>query len=179
MVVIETRRLILRPLGPGDLEHFLELQSQPEVARFTMGFDRPAARRRLEEAASEWEQRGHGPMAVLERATGRFLGRSGLRFWPQFGETEVGWSFRIQEWGQGFATEAGRACIEWGFSALPLPYITAMIHAENERSLRVAQRLGFEPLREDVLLDTPVTVHAVSPPAVPAVRPPADPARAA
>ena len=165
MVVIETERLILRPLGQADLEDFVALYNQPEVALFTSFFDRAEAQQRLGQIAAEWEERGYGAMAVLERTSERFLGRSGLKYWPQFGETEVGWALRVQEWGSGYATEAGRACIDWGFSTFPLDYITAMIHADNERSLRVAQRLGLEPLRDDVLLEAPVIVHAVSRPA--------------
>jgi RimJ/RimL family protein N-acetyltransferase len=165
VVVIETERLVLRPLGPSDLEDFLALYNEPEVARFTMSFDRAAGERRLEQVAVEWQDRGYGAMAVLERGSERFLGRAGLKYWPQFGETEVGWALPVREWGRGYATEAGRACIDWGFATFPLDYITAMIHPDNERSLRVAQRLGLQPLREDVLLETPVTVHAVSRPA--------------
>lgn len=68
---------------------------------------------------------------------------------------------RREAWGHGYATEAVRACVDWGFATLPVPYITAMIHPENTRSARVAQRLGFEPVREDVLLGGPVIVHSL------------------
>ena len=57
----------------------------------------------------------------------RFVGRIGLRYWPQFGETEAGWAMSRQVWGRGYATEAARAAIEWGFATLPLPYVTAMV----------------------------------------------------
>ena len=50
--------------------------------------------------------------------------------------------------------------MRWGLAALPVPYITAMIHPENARSIQVARRLGFEPAREDVLLGDPVIVYA-------------------
>ena len=161
MVVIETERLLLRPLGPADLEDFYALYTDPDVVRFTTSYDRAGAAQRLEEIASEWEHRGYGPMAVLDRPHGRFLGRCGLHYWPEFDETEVGWSFWTAARGHGYATEAGRACIEWGFANFALPYITAMIHSANTPSLRVAERLGFAPLREDVLLGMPLVVHAV------------------
>jgi hypothetical protein len=73
----------------------------------------------------------------------------------------VGWLLRRDVWGQGYATEAARACLEWGFAALPVSYITAMIHPENTRSTQVAGRLGFKPAREDVLLGDPVIIHRV------------------
>lgn len=164
MVVIETERLLLRPLAIEDVDDFFALHAQPEVARFTTTFDREEARRRLEQVEREWAVLGYGAMAVLDRESERYLGRCGLKYWPQFKETEVGWSLRREEWGHGYATEAARAVLEWGFEALPLPYITAMIHRDNERSLRVAQRLGFTPLREDVLLGVAVIVHSISGP---------------
>jgi RimJ/RimL family protein N-acetyltransferase len=161
LVVIETERLTLRPLGPSDLDDFLALHADPDVVRFTTGYDRAGAQLRLEEISGEWEQYGFGPMALLERDGGRFLGRCGLKYWPQFDETEVGWSLRPEARGHGYATEAGRACIDWGFRRFPVPYITAMIHPQNGASLRVAERLGLTPLRDDTLLGTPVIVHAV------------------
>ena len=160
MVVIETERLLLRPIGPEDLEEFLALYTDPEVVRFTSTYDRPGARRRLVEIGHEWEQHGYGPMAVLDRASGRFLGRSGLKYWPQFDETEVGWSLLASARGHGYATEAGRASAEWAFANFPFPYITAMIQSENAPSLRVAERLGFAPLREDTLMGISLVVHA-------------------
>jgi RimJ/RimL family protein N-acetyltransferase len=98
---------------------------------------------------------------VLDRASGRFLGRAGLKCWQRFDETEAGWVLRRDAWGRGYATEAARAFIDWGFASLPAPYFTAMIHPDNLASIRVACRLGMEPLREDVLLDSPVVVYAV------------------
>lgn len=65
------------------------------------------------------------------------------------------------EWGHGYATEAARACAEWGFRAFAYPYLTAMIAAENARSVRVAERLGMTRLRDDSLFDVPVVVHFV------------------
>jgi RimJ/RimL family protein N-acetyltransferase len=106
-------------------------------------------------------ERGHGIFALLDRSDSRFLGRVGLKYWPQFQETELGWVLRRDAWGHGYATEAARVCLDWGFETLPVPYFTAMIAPGNERSIRVAQRLGFEPAREDVLLGDPVIVYRV------------------
>ncbi len=64
--------------------------------------------------------------------------------------------------GHGFATEAARACVGWGFRSLGVACLTAMIRTGNARSIRVAERLGMTPLRTDVLFDNPVVVHARS-----------------
>ena len=100
--------------------------------------------------------------ALLDRRDGRFLGRAGLRYWPQFDETEIGWVLRRDAWGWGYASEAAGAILGWGFEVVPAPYFTAMIDPDNERSIRVARRLGLSPLRRDVLAGVPVVVYAVA-----------------
>lgn len=158
---IETERLLLRRLGMEDLDEFAALHSDPRVTEFIRPLDRVAAEQRLRRDEDEWSARGHGLLAILDGADGAFLGRCGLKHWPQLGETEVGWALRRDAWGRGYATEGGAACIEWGFAELDVPYLTAMIDPRNTRSIRVAERLGLTPLREDTLLGDPVVVHSV------------------
>jgi RimJ/RimL family protein N-acetyltransferase len=160
-VMIETARLILRPIEVSDLEDLVALSSDPEMTRFVRSLDRGGAEEAIRAGEREWSERGHGMLAILDRSGERFLGRAGLKYWPQFGETEVGWVLRRDAWGRGYATEAGRACVEWGFANLALPYITAMIQSANRRSIRVAARLGFVAMRDDVLNDDPVIVYAL------------------
>jgi RimJ/RimL family protein N-acetyltransferase len=159
--VLDTKRLLLRPLALGDVDELVALHDHPEVARFIKRLERPAAEERLRLAEREWLERGHGMFAVLDRVTGRFLGRAGLKYWDQFDETEVGWALRRDAWGHGYATEAARACVEWGFASLELPYLTAMIHPQNEASIRLAHRLGMSRLRADVLLGDRVVVYSL------------------
>jgi RimJ/RimL family protein N-acetyltransferase len=163
-MLIETDRLVLRPLTTADLDEVVELHAMPEVKRTMGAFSRSSARARLERNELEWDERGHGLVAIIERASGRFLGRSGLKYWRQFDETEVGWVLRADSWGHGFATEAGRACLDWGFRDLNVPYLTAMIMPDNQRSIHVAERLGMTPLRTDSLMDLPVVVYALEQP---------------
>lgn len=174
-VMLETERLTLRPLTVADLAEFMAMHGAPEVIA-TMGtYGEAGAAERLERNEREWRERGHGLMALIERDTRRFVGRSGLKYWPEFDETEVGWVLRPGFWGHGFATEAARACLDWGFENLDLPYITAMIVPNNTRSLRVAERLGMAPVRSDKLFELPVLVHAVDREAWPGANPPPDP----
>jgi RimJ/RimL family protein N-acetyltransferase len=158
-VIVETSRLLLRPISLDDLDGLVALHSDPEVTRFIRALSREQAISRLGLAAEEWSERGYGLMAILERSSGRFLGRTGLRFWPQFEETEIGWALRRDAWGQGYASEAASACLGWALRSLSLPYLTAMIDPANVASTRLALRLGMTPLREDVLLGDAVIVH--------------------
>lgn len=159
--VLETERLRLPRITLAELDELIAIHAEPAVARFMGPFDRAEAARWFDRNQQEWGELGYGRLGIVERTSRRFLGRSGLKYWPQFDETEVGWMLRSDVWGQGFATEAGRACLEWGFQEFEFPYITAMIRPDNDRSARVAERLGMTPLRTDVLLGQPVIVYSV------------------
>ena len=158
---IETEHLYLRPMIMRDVDDLVALHADPEVSRYLRPFDHDEALERLRRDDSDWREYGHGLLALLASDDGRFLGRVGLKYWPQFDEAEVGWVLRREEWGHGYATEAARACADWGFREFGYPYLTAMISAENARSIRVAERLGMSRLRDDVLFDLPVVVHCV------------------
>jgi RimJ/RimL family protein N-acetyltransferase len=77
----------------------------------------------------------------------------------EFNETELGWTLRREAWGQGYATEAARACRDWAFRSFELPYLISLIEPDNVRSTAVAKRLGMTPLRNDVFLDRPMVVY--------------------
>jgi RimJ/RimL family protein N-acetyltransferase/predicted nucleotidyltransferase len=161
-MVIETERLILRPLGRGDFEQLVALHREPAVVEFLGAVTPENVAERVVLYERAWQERGHDLMAIIERSNGRFLGRAGLKYWPQFGETEVGWALFADAQGHGYATEAARGLLRWGFATFPFPYITAMIRPDNSRSLGVAGRLGMEVIREDVMFGVPVVAHASS-----------------
>jgi RimJ/RimL family protein N-acetyltransferase len=160
--LIETERLLLRRMQSGDVDALVELHADPEVRRFipsAADFDRGMALLRLAGDAGDWDA-GRRLLIVCERATGRFLGRVGIIDWPQFGETEVGWVFTADARGRGYATEAGGAAQEWAFEHLAIPYVIALIRADNGPSITVAERLGMAPSRNDELFGVPVIVYS-------------------
>jgi RimJ/RimL family protein N-acetyltransferase len=157
---IETERLIIRPLALADLDALVELQAEPQVSRFMGVYGRAELSEWVKSVLEEWATRGHGRMAIVERDSGRFVGRTGMRHWPEFDEVELGWALATEVRGRGFATEAAGACLEWGLRELELEYVTAMIDPVNANSIAVAERLGMLPLRDDVLLGDPVIVYA-------------------
>jgi RimJ/RimL family protein N-acetyltransferase len=161
VTVLETERLRLRPLRTADADAWVALHADARVNRFVGPYTRESALERLSGIERQWAERGHGLCAVEAKDGGVFLGRCGLQYWPRFDEVELGWTLHPDHWGHGYATEAARACRDWGFATLPDPYFTAMIHPGNTASLRVAARLGFTPLREDMLSGRRVVVHAV------------------
>jgi RimJ/RimL family protein N-acetyltransferase len=148
MVRLETERLILRPLTNADFEAYAAICADAEVTRYMSVNGAPLPRweawRSLAMFVGHWQLRGYGVWGLEEKANGRLLGRAGLHNpdgWPGI---EVGWMLDRSVWGQGFATEAGRAAMVWAADVLRLPHIISVIHPENVRSIRVAERLGMK-----------------------------------
>jgi len=94
MFSLETERLRLRAVEAADVEELVRLHDDPLVARYMGVRDRAWYEWRIGASEEEWAERGHGFVVVLEAESGRFLGRTGLKHWPEFGETELGWVLR-------------------------------------------------------------------------------------
>ena len=103
-------------------------------------------------------------VAVERRDTGRFIGWIGLQHWDHDNRSaNLGYVFAEYAWGQGYATEAGRALLEWGFDVMDLNRVSAQTDTRNEASARVLTKLGFTLegiLRENVIVDGEVSDDA-------------------
>jgi RimJ/RimL family protein N-acetyltransferase len=159
---LRTEHLIMRPPGDADLDDLLAFHDDPLVRKVFGATTREEVVEWIAIARRDWEERGHGRVVLRDPGDSTFLGRGGLRYWPELDEIEVGWSLTAVARGRGLATEAGRAWLDWGFGELDAPYFTANIAPDNAASLAVAERLGMTPLREDTLHGEPVVVYAVS-----------------
>jgi len=140
---LETSRLILRPTALEDLDGFSALMADPETARFIGGvMPRAVVWRGLCTMAGSWTLLGFCMFSVLEKATGRWVGRIGPwrpEGWPG---NEVGWGLLREFWGRGYAVEAASAAIDWSFANLGWTDIIHCIAPDNEPSQQVARRLG-------------------------------------
>ena len=145
MNLLETERLALRIWSTNDVEPALRIYGDADVMRFipvgVMNSDQVASL--LVRFNEEFERESFGLWATVEKATGAVLGECGLHRIPETGEVEIGWLFERAAWGKGFATEAARAILEYGFTVAKLQRIICLIDPENARSVAVANRLGF------------------------------------
>ena len=164
MTVLETQRLRLRPFTTVDVDLWVALHADDRVNRFVGSYTRETALARLEEVEAQWSTRGHNLFAIERKDTGEFVGRGGLNYWQLFDEVEASWTLRADVWGNGYAIEAARAFIDWGFHILSVPYFTAMIRPGNNASNHVAEHLGFTAAREDSLFGNPVVVYVLDRP---------------
>ncbi len=152
--MLETDRLILRPMTDEDAYHLFELNSDPQVTRYTgdPADPTPSASLRVihERIRPQFQQYKMGRFATTLK-DGTFLGWCGLRYFPQNKEVDLGYRFHRRYWGQGYATEASAAALNYGFETLGLQKIIAKAMPENTASLKVMQKLGmtFRGLKKD------------------------------
>lgn len=145
---LATERLLLREWLPADREPFARMNADPRVAEF-LGepMTRAASNALVDRIDARWLSDRHGLWAVERREDGVFLGFVGLAA-PSF-ETaftpcvEIGWRLDPAAWGHGYATEAARAALRFGFEELDLAEIVSFTTVTNVRSRAVMERLGL------------------------------------
>jgi RimJ/RimL family protein N-acetyltransferase len=140
---LETDRLVLRPPCAGDFGPWAALLPDPVAARHIGGPQPPAgAWRNLAMMTGAWVISGYGNFSVIEKTTGRWIGRAGPwqpEGWPG---PEIGWAFDRSAWGRGYATEAARRCLDFAFEELGWDRVVHPIDPTNAASIAVARRIG-------------------------------------
>ncbi|MGJ5832161.1 GNAT family N-acetyltransferase [Streptomyces ossamyceticus] len=147
MSELRTDRLLLRAWRESDLAPWAAMNADPEVRAYfpelltTEQSDASVAR-----FQADLDRRGWGWWAVEVRATGEFIGFCGLDPVEDdmpFTGVEAGWRLTRTAWGHGYATEAARAVLDFGFRRLALDEILAVTVATNLRSQAVMRRIGM------------------------------------
>lgn len=147
--VLVTPRLILRKIGEDDLELHMILLNTPAVMRHLGGVQpREVIAAKHAAARASFAAHGFGFMLMVERATGEIVGHCGLRhvahpLAPNPQDHEIGWLVREDRWRMGYAEEAMRAVVDWGFAVHKAPQIVALTVAANEGSWRLMKKLGM------------------------------------
>lgn len=152
-IFIETPRLILREWQQSDYEPFIALNADAEVMEFfpkTLSPEETMAQ--IGRIIAHFEKYGFGLFAAARKDNGEFIGFTGLayvNFESYFTPcVEIGWRLSVANWGLGFATEAAKACIEYGFHDLNLKEIYSFTSIHNKRSEHVMEKIGMQQAGE-------------------------------
>lgn len=141
--ILETERLRMRGWSERDHGAFAALLGDEETARFIGGVCGPEDTwRRMATQMGHWQMRGYGSWVIEEKATGDWIGYSGL--WNPYGwpEPEVMWGLAPAARGRGYATEAALAARTYAYEQLGWTTAMSLIATENRPSQKVAERLG-------------------------------------
>lgn len=147
-IFLETPRLILRHWQESDHESYIQLNADMEVMEFfpsTLSPEESLAQ--IDRIAARITEDGYGFFALERKDNHRFIGFTGLSnpgfecwFTPCI---EIGWRLSKANWNQGFATEAAKACLEFGFETLALNEIYSFTSIHNLRSEQVMKKIGM------------------------------------
>lgn len=149
---IETERLILREFRESDVEDFFEMDSNTAVHIYlgnnpikTMD----EARNGIANIIQQYVDNGIGRWATIEKASGNFIGWSGLKFMTtevnnHINFYDVGYRLIPKFWGKGYATESAKAAIEYGFNEMKLSVIYGTVNIDNKASRNVLEKCGLK-----------------------------------
>ena len=161
-IIFETPRLILRRFTEDDAALLLQLNSDPEVLKY------------LHEPVLETEEQTRkvirdiilpqydlnlGRWAIHKKDDQQFIGWCGLKYLPELDEIDLGYRFIKTAWGNGYATEAARQTLEYGFNTLHLKTITGRAHVKNTASLKVLEKIGMKFMSEGMVDGCPVKTY--------------------
>lgn len=164
---IETERLSLRPFTKNDLEAEFKLLGDPDTMSF---YPRPYTREEvakiIEKNIRSYKSDGYGLFAILDKSSGEYIGDCGItvQIIDDEEELEVGYRIAKPFWGHGYAPEAARAMVEYGFNTLGLNKLCSYMAADHHQSRRTAEKAGMtlqkeyrNPRNRDIL----TTVYAI------------------
>ncbi len=150
-MTLETERLILRELTMEDLDALHEILSDPETMRhYPAPFTRERSRQWIQWNLENYHTYGFGLWAVVLKATGHLIGDCGITMQPIDGrmEPEIGYHIHKELTGNGYGTEAARACRDYAFNQLALPAVYSYMKWTNLASQRVAVKNGMRLIAE-------------------------------
>ncbi len=167
---VQTPRLLLRIPEASDAQPLLDIHEHPEVIKYVVS---GPTRRGISGAwnsvatmIGHWHLRGYGQWTVVEKSTGEVVGRVGLwnpEGWPGI---ELGWVIRRSRWGNGFATEAARASLDWTWMHSSVDHVISIISTDNLASVRVARKIGESFERSESINGGQVAVYGIRRPMV-------------
>lgn len=143
---IVTDRLRLEPFAPAHLDGLFAMNADPDTMRYLGGTQsREEVARGIAVQQEKWAEHSFGWWAVLERATEEVVGAACLQYLAQIeaNPLEIGWRLHPKGRGEGYATEAGQAAMDYGFDVIRETRLVAVADPKNSASIRVMERLGM------------------------------------
>lgn len=149
---LETERLYLRHFDiEKDLKDYADIMGEYEVGKWLPkgeGHTLEETERFMGYIGKHWEKFNYGIWAIVDKETNRLLGHCGLNYVKDLSEVEVLYAFGKHARGKGYATEAARASIEYGFKQMGLDSIIGLTKLTNTASMNVLQKIGLKYIKD-------------------------------
>ena len=164
-VVFTSERLFFRKFTPDDHDLIYQLNSDPEVTKYVHEEETTIDRAKTiltENILPQYTLYNHGRWAVHLSTTKEFIGWCGLKYRSEIEKVDLGYRFMRKYWGLGYATEAAKRTLQYGFINLHLEEIFGAAHIENAASLQVLQKVGMKFLKNDIIDHCPVKTFNIT-----------------
>ena len=149
MIILKTKRLILRIFKDEDLDPMTQINQDPKVMEYFPALgNKEQTRIHIKRINDHYDKYGFSLYAVELKNTGEFIGFVGL-LKPSFDAhftptTEIGWRLSSKHWGKGYAPEAAKAVLEYAFNTLHLKEVVSFTSIGNQKSIRVMEKIGLK-----------------------------------
>lgn len=145
-VILQTPRLYLREFTMDDAQLLVDLNSDPEVIRYTGDHtvDATEAKQVLKDVILPQYPNKMGRWAVHLKDNDDFIGWSGIKYIESLNEYDLGYRFFKKHWGKGYATESAKSVMEYGLNVLKLKQIVARAAVDNLNSIKVLEKVGLK-----------------------------------
>jgi RimJ/RimL family protein N-acetyltransferase len=163
-IIIETDRLILRTFTEDDAQLIYDLNLDPEVTRYTHDPVKDINHAKeilMKTILPQYALYNHGRWAVHVKSGLKFIGWCGLKYRPEENEIDLGYRFRKEFWGHGYATEAAFASIKYGFERLNINRIVGRAEPDNIGSWMVLEKCGMEYIGQGIVDGYPARTYEI------------------
>lgn len=160
--ILETERLIIREHVLSDAPFFFTLNSNYNVVKYTgdVSFQSiEEAEEIVRYVMNQYKENGYGRWLVAIKETNTPIGWCGLKFHPDTNETDIGYRLLESAWGNGYATESAKACMDYGFKHFNLNRIIGNAMKENTASINVFNKLGMRHLNDTLIDNIPSVTY--------------------
>lgn len=144
-IILATERFYLREMTPADAEQAYLLNLDPDVIKYTgdAAFESIDAAKTFLENYTHYQKYGFGRWAVIDKTNDEFLGWCGLKYSEDVDEFDIGFRFFKKHWNKGYASEAAKSCLAFGFEKFEMQVIVGRVMKANKASIKVLEKIGL------------------------------------
>lgn len=164
-IIFQTSRLILRQFTEDDAPLILQLNSDPEVVKYVheplLKTEEDAGKIIRDIILPQYKNQ-FGRWAIHVKDNMEFIGWCGLKYRAEQDEIDLGYRIMQKAWGNGYATEAAKHTLDYGFNTLQLKFIMARAHVQNTASIKVLEKIGMGFIGEEIEDNCPIRAYSKS-----------------
>lgn len=155
-IILKTERLLLHETTANEAEDMYNLNNDPEVIKHTGndGFVSIEKSREFITNYTDYKKYGYGRWTARLKENDEIIGWCGLKFLEDMQEVDIGYRLHKKHWGKGYATEAAKACLEFGKTQLGMKRIIGMAEKKNLASIRIFEKLNMQFEKDFIEDDT-------------------------